>query len=135
MAKAGVDGAVLIPLGPEDRYVSTCVASDPARFAGIAVSASDEEDPGRVAERLDVGRFSGLRMFGLPGDLIDRPTWLGVLERLAAAGKVLWLYPQPEHLPAADAVAAAPARPSDRAEPHGLHPGWDRTRPVRTAAD
>ena len=107
MATAGVDcGAVLIPLGPEDRYVSTCVASDPARFAGIVVSASDEEDPGRVAERLDVGRFSGLRMFGLPGDLIDRPTWLGVLERLAAAGKVLWLYPQPEHLPAADAVAA-----------------------------
>ena len=106
MTEAGVDGAVLIPLGPEDRYVSRCVASDPTRFAGIAVSASEEEDPGRVAERLEIGRFSGLRMFGLPGDLVDRPAWLGVLERLSAAGKVLWLYPQPEHLPTADAVAA-----------------------------
>jgi L-fuconolactonase len=106
MADAGVDGAVLVPLGPEDRYVSACIASDPARFAGIAVGAADEEDPGRLAQRLDVGRFSGLRMFGLPGDLTDRPSRLGVLERLAASGQVLWLYPRAEHLPTADAVAA-----------------------------
>jgi predicted TIM-barrel fold metal-dependent hydrolase len=106
MADAGVDGAVLVPLGPEDRYVSRCVASDPARFAGIAVAASDDEDPGRVAERLDVGRFSGLRMFGLPGELADCPSRLGILERLAADEHVLWLYPRVEHLPTADAVAA-----------------------------
>jgi predicted TIM-barrel fold metal-dependent hydrolase len=105
MADAGVDGAVLVPLGPEDRYVSECIASDPTRFAGIAVAAADE-DPGRVAQRLDVGRFSGLRMFGLPGDPTDRPPWLGVLERLAADGHVLWLYPRAEHLPTVDAVAA-----------------------------
>jgi predicted TIM-barrel fold metal-dependent hydrolase len=106
MADAGVDGAVLVPLGPEDRYVAGCIASDPARFAGIAVASPDDEDPGRVAERLALGRFSGLRMFGLPDDLIERPSRLGMLERLAANGKVLWLYPRAEHLPIADALAA-----------------------------
>ena len=106
MAEAGVDGAVLVPLGPEDRYVSECIASDPPRFAGIAVAAADDEDPGRVAQRLDAGRFSGLRMFGLPDDLTERPSRLGVLERLAATGNVLWLYPRAEHLPIADTVAA-----------------------------
>lgn len=106
MRDAGVDGAVLVPLGPEDRYVSGIVASDPERFAGIAVAAPGEDDPGRVAERLDVGGFSGLRMFGLPGDLANLPKWFGVLDRLAVEGKVLWLYPSAEHLPTVDAVAA-----------------------------
>jgi L-fuconolactonase len=105
MRDAGVEAAVLVPLGPEDRYVSGVVASDPRRFAGIAVAALGEDDPGRVAERLDTGGFSGLRMFGLAGDLAHRPPWLGVLERLAAEAKVLWLYPRGEHLPTVDAVA------------------------------
>jgi predicted TIM-barrel fold metal-dependent hydrolase len=105
MADAGVDGAVLVPLGPEDRYVAKCVASDPTRFAGIAVVGPDDADPARVARRLARGRFSGLRMFGLPRDLAERSSQLGVLERLAADGNVLWLYPRAEHLPTADALA------------------------------
>jgi predicted TIM-barrel fold metal-dependent hydrolase len=104
MTDAGVDGAVLVPLGPEDRYIAECIAADPTRFAGIAVADAAVEDPGRVAERLDAGRFAGLRMFGLPPDLTGRRR-LGVLERLAADGHVLWLYPRAEHLPTADAVA------------------------------
>lgn len=105
MRDAGVDGAVLVPLGPEDGYVSRTAASDRGRFANIASEAPGEDDPGRVAERLDGGGFSGLRKFGLPGDLADHPPWLGVLERLAADGRVLWLYPRAEHLPTVAAVA------------------------------
>jgi L-fuconolactonase len=105
MRDANVDGAVLVPLGPEDGYVSGVAGSDPGRFAGIAVAAPGEDDPGRVAERLDAGGFSGLRMFGLAGDLSDRPPWLGLLERLAADGKVLWLYPRGEHVPTVATVA------------------------------
>jgi L-fuconolactonase len=105
MHDAGADRAVLVPLGPEDRYVSGLVASNPGRFASIAVAALGEDDPGRVVERLDTGGFSGLRMFGLAGDLADRPPWLGVLERLATEGSVLWLYPRGGHLPTVNAVA------------------------------
>lgn len=105
MHDADVDGAVLVPLGPEDGYVSRVAGSDRKRFADIASEAPGEDDPGRVAERLDAGGFSGLRKFGLPGDAADRPSWLGILERLAADGKVLWLYPRAEHLPTVAAVA------------------------------
>jgi L-fuconolactonase len=105
MRDASVDGAVLVPLGPEDGYVSRVAGSDRGRFANIASEAPGEDDPGRVAERLDAGGFSGLRMFGLPGDYADRPGWLGVLERLADDGRVLWLYPRAEHLPTVAAVA------------------------------
>jgi predicted TIM-barrel fold metal-dependent hydrolase len=105
MRDASVDGAVLVPLGPEDGYVSRVAGSDRGRFANIASEAPGEDDPGRVAERLDTGGFSGLRMFGLPGDFADRPGWLGVLERLADDGRVLWLYPRAEHLPTVAAVA------------------------------
>lgn len=105
MRDAGVDGAVLVPLGPEDGYVTRAAGSDRGRFANIASETPGEDDPGRVAERLDAGGFSGLRKFGLPGDIADHPTWLGVLERLAADGRVLWLYPRAEHLPAVATVA------------------------------
>jgi L-fuconolactonase len=102
---AGVDGAVLVPLGPEDGYVARVAATDRGRYACIASEAPGRDDPGEVAERLEAGGFSGLRKFGLPGDLADPPPWLGVLERLAADGKVLWLYPRAEHLPTVAAVA------------------------------
>ena len=106
MGDAGVDAAVLVPLGPEDGYISHILASHREGFTGIAVAAAGQDDPGRVSERLIAGGFSGLRMFGLPGDLTDRPPWLGILERLAADRKVLWLYPRAEHLQTVDAVAS-----------------------------
>lgn len=106
MAQAGVDGAVLVPLGPEDGYVAGVLAADPERFAGIAVARRDQ-DPDRVGMRLTEGGFSGLRMFGLPGDLAADPPWLPVLRRLAQDAKVLWLYPPPQDLVSVDAVASA----------------------------
>jgi L-fuconolactonase len=106
MAQAGVDGAVLVPLGPEDGYVAGVLAAEPDRFAGIAVAGSDQ-DPGRVSTRLSDGGFSGLRMFGLPGSFAAEPPWLPVLRRLAQDAKVLWLYPPARDLPTVDAVAAA----------------------------
>jgi L-fuconolactonase len=110
MARAGVDGAVLVPLGPEDDYVSGIVAQQPHRYAAIAVADDHTRDPGRVGERLARG-FSGLRMFGLPGVPEDAggagnaPPWFPILERLAADGMVLWLYPRAEHLAAVETVA------------------------------
>jgi L-fuconolactonase len=85
----GVEAAVLVPLGPEDAYVSAAVRAQPSRYAGIAVW-DGEIDPGRVGERLTAAGMSGIRMFGFEGG----PPW-PVLERLAADGRLLWLYPRP----------------------------------------
>lgn len=106
MLEAGVDRAVLVPLGREDAYVAGILATNPAEFAGIAVARAGEHDPGVVAARLAAGGFRGLRMFGLPGLLQDVPPWLAVLERLASTGAVLWLYPEADQLDTVDEVAA-----------------------------
>jgi L-fuconolactonase len=116
IAQAGVDGAVLIPLGAEDTYVAGVVAGAPSRYRAIAVATPDltrsgssapAADPGQVAERLEVGGFSGLRFFELPGRLDDTPPWLPVLRRLAADGRILWMYPRAEDLPTLHEVARA----------------------------
>lgn len=105
MAEAGVDAAVLVPLGGEDGYVAGVLASRPGAFTGIAVDRPHERDAAVVAERLSAGGFCGLRMFALPGTLQDAPPWLPVLRRLADDARVLWLYPRAEDLPTVDAVA------------------------------
>lgn len=128
--QAGVDGAVLVPLGAEDGYVAGILADRPDRYRGIAVAepaltapagaagstgaasagaqpaSAEVTDPGRVAERLAVGGFSGLRFFALPGRVDDDPPWWPVLRRLADDGRVLWLYPRAEDLPTVEEVAA-----------------------------
>lgn len=90
MSAHGVEAAVLVPLGPEDAYVSRVVQGDPTRFAGIGVW-DGEQDPGVVSDRLAGAGMRGLRMFGFP-DGIPWP----VLERLAAERLLLWLYPRPD---------------------------------------
>ncbi len=105
MGRAGVERAVLVPLGPEDDYVSSVLAADPGRYQAIAVADPADTDPGRTEARLEKGGFSGLRMFELAGSLPDAP-WLPTLRRLEATGRVLWLYPRPEDVPTVAAVAA-----------------------------
>lgn len=110
---AGVDGAVLVPLGPERGYVAEVVRARPDRFRGVAVappaltdpSAGSPPDPAQLVDELVAEGFSGLRLFSLAGQLEDRPPWLAVLERLAASRLVLWMYPRPEDLDNLDQVA------------------------------
>lgn len=105
MAEAGVDRAVLVPLGPEDGYVAGVRGQHPGRFAAVAVARDGQFDPGEVTERLDRGGFGGLRIFDLPGDPDDAP-WMPLLTRLAADGRVLWAYPPADQLDTLDAIVA-----------------------------
>lgn len=105
MADAGVDRAVLVPLGPEDGYVARVRAEHRGRFAAVAVARAGQTDPGEMADRLDRGGFAGLRMFDLPGDPDDAP-WMPLLSRLAADRRVLWAYPGADQLDTLAAVAA-----------------------------
>lgn len=114
LADAGVDGAVLVPLGPERGYVARIVAEAPDRYRAIAVapapltdpSLGAPPDPGRLVDALMDDGFQGLRLFALSGAIDDVPPWMAVLERLAARGAVLWMYPRPQDLPTLGEVAA-----------------------------
>jgi L-fuconolactonase len=121
MDENGVDGAVLVPLGPEDTYVAQCVAAHPGRFVGICVA--DDEVTGRVegsdpegalAKRVEAGGFKGLRMnwLGDPGRPIAASPAYATLRWLAAHELVLWFYgPTPQLALLAETVERFPELP------------------------
>lgn len=104
MDGAGVDRAVLVPLGPETEYVAQVRRTHPDRFRAIAVD-DPTQPPKVVVERARRGGFDGLRLFGLPEE--GRQRWEMLVAQLAAEDMVLWLYPGADHLAAVSDVAQA----------------------------
>lgn len=115
MATGGVDGAVLVPLGPEDEYVRECVRLHPERFVAIGVAdvtrrrrAADTGSVGALAHRVATTGMRGLRMNWL-GDpahsLHDSPAYPALLW-MANHGLVLWFYAPPNQLPLLEQAAA-----------------------------
>jgi predicted TIM-barrel fold metal-dependent hydrolase len=97
-----VDRAVVLPLGPEDTYVTEALARHPDRLRGVCVDDPDQPVE-RALSRVVDGGFQGLRAFALPDP--DRAAALAA--GLVAHDRVLWLYPRAEDLPAVDRLAAS----------------------------
>lgn len=107
MDAAGVDGAVLVPLGPEDDYVLKCVRRYPGRFlsVGVADPASLGLQPGvdaadSLSRRVARTGIRALRMnwLGEPGrPLRDSPAY-PALRWMAEHGLLLWFYGPPGQL-------------------------------------
>lgn len=100
MAAAGVERAVLVPLGPEDAYVAGVLREHPRRFAAIAVADAavlgrTAADPVAALERRrERFPFHGLRTqwLGEPESPLERSPFLPVLRAMARSGLVLWTY-------------------------------------------
>lgn len=116
MDAAGVDRAVLVPLGPEDDYLAECLRAHPDRFAGVIVAddATTGRAPGtdpaaRLRERLERTGAGGLRTgwLGPSGQPVTSSPAFRVLEALARDRLVLWLYGPPEQLPLLDEALRA----------------------------
>lgn len=84
MDRAGVDGAVIVPLSEHDEYVADVLERYPGRFAAIGV-ASAVPDVDGYRRRREVG-LQGLRMYGL------EPESMPLLAELASSGGKLWFY-------------------------------------------
>ncbi len=141
MVGAGVQRAVLVPLGTEDDYVAEVLGRYPGRFAAIAVAdaALQGRDGGDPVAALQARRagfpFHGVRTQWL-GDpaapLADSPM-LPALRRMAELDLVLWTYLTPDQLGAADAAPRRGARPAGRAQPPRLLPARHARRRPRAA--
>ncbi|HZV50421.1 MAG TPA: amidohydrolase family protein [Candidatus Dormibacteraeota bacterium] len=101
MEKAGVERAVLVPLGPEDDYLVECLRRHPGRFQGIGVFDLAHPDPAALETRIERTGIRGLRMHGLGTGAADDVRRLAVfptLEMMAKRGMVLWWYASPDQL-------------------------------------
>lgn len=110
--RQGVDGAVLVPLGPERTYVAECLRRYPTRFVGVCVAGEDFHiEPERQLDACTAAGFRGVRMsrIGEPGrPLRDSPAY-ATLEAMAARNVVLWFYGPPSQQPLlAEAVRLLP---------------------------
>lgn len=115
MDASAVDGAVLVPLGPEDDYVRECVQRYPRRFVSIGVAGqgcvgavSGVDGIKALAHRVSETGIRGLRMSWL-GDpdrpMTDSPAYPS-LRWMAEHGLVLWFYAPPAQLRLLTAVVA-----------------------------
>ena len=108
MAAAGVERAVLVPLGTEDAYVAEVLRARPGRFAAVAV-ANPLDGVDALERRRDAFPFHAVRMMCL-GDaarpLVESPL-LPVLRHLEANGLLLWTYLPPDQLPLLEQLPAA----------------------------
>jgi predicted TIM-barrel fold metal-dependent hydrolase len=102
MAAHGVDGAVLVPLGPERAYVARCLDTFPDHFVGVCVAdESLHADPARRLRERAAAGFLGVRMsrLGEPGRPLRESPVYPTLAAMAAEGLVLWQYAPPDQLP------------------------------------
>ena len=113
MAAHAIDGAVLVPLGPERAYVARCLAAFPDRFVGVCVAdESLHADPERELRERAAAGFLGVRMgrLGEPGRPLRESPVYPTLAAMAGEGIVLWHYAPPEQLPLLrEAVALLPS--------------------------
>lgn len=111
MEVAGVERAVLVPLGTEDEYVASVLADHPGHFAAIAVAdeAILEGDVAALDARRAEFPFHGVRTqwLGEPGRPLEASSLLPVLRAMAERGLVLWTYLAPGQLPLLGELPAA----------------------------
>ena len=105
MQMHGVDGAVLVPFGNEDKYVAECVRAHPGRFVGICVQqkeawTSSDRTSAVLARRVEGGGFRGVRMawLGDPGRPVEDSPVYPSLRWMAERDVVLWFYGPAEQL-------------------------------------
>jgi predicted TIM-barrel fold metal-dependent hydrolase len=91
----GVDGAVVVALSHDDRYVEDVLADYSGRAAGVAVFDPPEDRAPTADEVRDLIRFHGVRLHRLgPPDSTavgELPTF-ELLQAMERAGRVLWFY-------------------------------------------
>jgi predicted TIM-barrel fold metal-dependent hydrolase len=98
MDRHGVDGAVLVPLGPERTYVADCVRRYPTRFVAVCVADDDfHAEPERELDACVAAGFRGVRMsrLGEPDRPLQTSPVHATLAAMAERKLVLWFYGPP----------------------------------------
>ena len=110
MEKAGVDKAVVVPLGPQDHYLSELIRAFPGKFAGVGVYDPDASDQAEnLDRRMEESGIQGIRVGFVdpqtePDDDPEQYAMFPLFEAMAERGLKVWFYAEPPQVELFDRV-------------------------------
>ncbi|MBS1256626.1 MAG: hypothetical protein MAG581_02452 [Deltaproteobacteria bacterium] len=101
MEKAGVDKAIVVPLGPEDHYISELRKEYPGKFATVGIY--DEDAPNQadnLDQRIEESNIQGIRVGYVdqqasPDDNPEKYAMFPLFKAMAERGLKVWFYAEP----------------------------------------
>ena len=110
MDKAGVDKAIVVPLGPEDHYVAEVQREYPGKFAAVGIfdaTAKDQEE--NLDSRIAQSRIQGIRVGFVdrrenPGDDPRTFEMFPLFEAMSERKLKVWFYAEPPQVKLFDKV-------------------------------
>ena len=110
MEKAGVDKAIVVPLGPEDNYVSELQEEYPGKFAVVGIYDTNSVDPvENLDRRIKYSNIQGIRVGYVDkgASVKDDPEkyeLYPLFKAMAERGLKVWFYAEPDQVEMFDRV-------------------------------
>ena len=110
MEKAGVDKAIVVPLGPEDHYLSELQEAYPGKFAAVGIYDADAPDPAKnLDRRIEKSSIQGIRIGFVDqeagvNDDPEKYELFPLFQAMAERGLKVWFYAEPAQVEMFDRV-------------------------------
>ena len=110
MEKAGVDKAIVVPLGPEDHYISELLKEYPGKFATVGIYDTDAPDQAEnLDQRIEESSIQGIRvgfvdLEASPDDDPEKYAMFPVFKLMAERRLKAWFYAEPRQVEMFDRV-------------------------------
>ena len=101
MEKAGVDKAIVVPLGPDDHYISELCREFPGKFATVGIFDENAPDQAEnLDQRIEVSGIQGIRVGfvdqqAVPDDDPENYVTFPLFKAMAERGLKVWFYADP----------------------------------------
>ena len=110
MEKAGVDKAIVVPLGPEDHYLSELQEEYPGKFAAVGIYDAAAPDPAEnLDRRIEESSIQGIRVGFVDqeagvNDDPEKYELFPLFQAMAERGLKVWFYAEPAQVEMFDRV-------------------------------
>ena len=110
MEKAGVDKAIVVPLGPEDHYLSELQEEYPGKFAAVGIYDADAPDQAEnLDRRIEESSIQGIRVGFVDqeagvNDDPEKYELFPLFQAMAERGLKVWFYAEPAQVEMFDRV-------------------------------
>ena len=104
MESAGVDKAIVVPLGPEDHYISELSREFPGKFATVGIYDEDATDQAdNLDQRIELSNIQGIRVGfvdqqATPDDDPEKYAMFPLFKAMSERGLKVWFYAEPHQV-------------------------------------